>query len=300
MKSFKKGLAALVVCSLCAGSVFGQFYSTSGGYRTNSKLGINSNPSSSNSLRIVTNPGAGESYKGIYVSSSDYMTSNNGGTTGYFTGGPFVAKRNDNSGFAISSNGKLRIGATTGELNTPYSLEIVTGATLIEGVENNGSSAALTVKSTASDTKMRIDGNEIDVNGTLHLQWNSKQVTYVGGSMKIGGSSSNLSPYRLGVFGDVGVDGKIHCDELEVKQVNLADYVFADDYDLKSLKEVEDYITANNHLPNVPSAQYVAENGMNIGEFQNILLEKVEELTLYMIDLKKENQALKAEINSLK
>lgn len=122
------------------------------------------------------------------------------------------------------------------------------------------------------------------------------------GNVSIGTTTVNgaTNPYKLAVKGSVGVDGKIECDELEVKQVNLADYVFANDYNLKSLDDVESYIKENKHLPNVPSAQHVAENGMNVGQFQNILLEKVEELTLYMIELKKENQELRAQIDGLK
>ena len=80
---------------------------------------------------------------------------------------------------------------------------------------------------------------------------------------------------------------------------NAADYVFEDNYDLKSLNEVESYVKANKHLPGVPSAAEMAENGMSVSEMSNLLLEKVEELTLHMIELQKENQALKAKVESL-
>ncbi|GAB4001911.1 hypothetical protein GCM10028807_59240 [Spirosoma daeguense] len=79
-----------------------------------------------------------------------------------------------------------------------------------------------------------------------------------------------------------------------------ADYVFAKDYKLRSLNEVDRFIQQNKHLPGVPSASEVAENGIDVGKMDAKLLEKIEELTLYMIDLKKENQQMKKEIRSLK
>ena len=111
--------------------------------------------------------------------------------------------------------------------------------------------------------------------------------------------------------GNMTVNGKITCkDELNVvalnaKDINVemnnaADYVFDENYNLKSLSEVESYVNENKHLPGIPSAAEMAENGMNVSTMSNLLLEKVEELTLHMIRLEKENEALKAEVKSLK
>ncbi|MFT4981233.1 MAG: hypothetical protein ACI9UR_001084 [Bacteroidia bacterium] len=87
---------------------------------------------------------------------------------------------------------------------------------------------------------------------------------------------------------DVSVDGKIICEELKVQASgSWPDYVFAADYTLPTLKEVEDHIEKNNHLPGVPSAAVVEAEGINVGEMQKILMEKVEQLTLYMIDANK-------------
>ena len=72
-----------------------------------------------------------------------------------------------------------------------------------------------------------------------------------------------------------------------------ADYVFNKDYKLLSLPEVEAYIHKNKHLPNVPSADEVVKNGIDMATMDAKLLEKIEELTLYMIQMKKENDALK-------
>lgn len=71
-----------------------------------------------------------------------------------------------------------------------------------------------------------------------------------------------------------------------------ADYVFKKDYELKTLEEVEQFIKQNGHLPNIPSANEVVKNGLDLGEMNAKLLEKIEELTLYNIDLNKNNKIL--------
>ncbi len=91
----------------------------------------------------------------------------------------------------------------------------------------------------------------------------------------------------------------IKADDINVNMNNAADYVFDENYDLKSLREVESYVKANKHLPGVPSASEMEQNGMSVSSMSNVLLEKVEELTLHMIRLEKENEALKEKVQSL-
>jgi hypothetical protein len=79
-----------------------------------------------------------------------------------------------------------------------------------------------------------------------------------------------------------------------------ADYVFDKSYRLPTLSYVEKYIKANKHLPNVPSAQDVVKDGIDIMQMQSKLLEKIEELTLYMIEANKKTQELEAEVKKLK
>ena len=93
------------------------------------------------------------------------------------------------------------------------------------------------------------------------------------------------------------VNGIVYSKEVQVKTNVFPDYVFTDSYNLKSLNEVDNFIQANGHLPGMPSAQEVIQNGMNLKEIQLKLVEKVEELTLHMIELKKENEKLKRQIN---
>jgi hypothetical protein len=80
---------------------------------------------------------------------------------------------------------------------------------------------------------------------------------------------------------------KIKVKNLNVEIRNVADYVFDEDYQLMNLKDVENFVQANKHLPAIPSASEMEENGMNVAEMNNLLLQKVEELTLYIIELEK-------------
>ncbi len=79
-----------------------------------------------------------------------------------------------------------------------------------------------------------------------------------------------------------------------------ADYVFEKNYKMLPLEQVEKFVQENKHLPNVPSADEMAANGLDVMKTNAILLEKIEELTLYMIEINKEVKALKHENNSLK
>lgn len=76
-----------------------------------------------------------------------------------------------------------------------------------------------------------------------------------------------------------------------------ADYVFDENYKLKSLYEVESYINENHHLPGVPSAKKMETEGLDVAKTDALLLEKIEELTLYIIKLQKEVDALKVELS---
>ncbi|MFN7330992.1 MAG: cell surface protein, partial [Bacteroidota bacterium] len=80
---------------------------------------------------------------------------------------------------------------------------------------------------------------------------------------------------------------------------SFPDYVFAPEYKLRSLEETEKYIKENSHLPEVPSAADIAKEGMSLNGMSEILLKKVEELTLHLIEMKKENEELKKRLENL-
>lgn len=99
----------------------------------------------------------------------------------------------------------------------------------------------------------------------------------------------------------LAVNGTILATEVVV-QTNINDYpdfVFEDGYELMPLDELEATIERQGHLPGIPSAAEAAQNGVGVGDMQNRLLQKVEELTLYMIELQKKNDALESQIEAL-
>lgn len=122
------------------------------------------------------------------------------------------------------------------------------------------------------------------------------------GKVGIGGVStfpSNALYNNYSLF----VTGGMLADEVRValsSSGTWADYVFAKDYKLKTLSEVESFIKENGHLPNVPSAAQVKEEGINVAQMATIQQEKIEELTLYIIEQNKRIEALEAKMNSPK
>jgi hypothetical protein len=98
----------------------------------------------------------------------------------------------------------------------------------------------------------------------------------------------------------LAVEGKIGAREVKVTLDSWADYVFNKDYKLMSLASLETFIQKNNHLPNIPSAQQVKEEGIQLGEMNTKLLEKIEELTLHMIQMNKKVEQLQKENGEIK
>ncbi|RQO80225.1 hypothetical protein DBR40_00995 [Pedobacter sp. KBW01] len=100
------------------------------------------------------------------------------------------------------------------------------------------------------------------------------------GNVLIGKTSQTNTAYML------DVNGKARANEIVVNTTG-ADFVFENDYKLRSLKDVEAFVKQNKHLPEVPSAKAMQENGLGVSEMQTKLLQKVEELTLYLIEQNK-------------
>ena len=95
----------------------------------------------------------------------------------------------------------------------------------------------------------------------------------------------------------MSVSGKLAAQEVLVTTSNWPDYVFRSDYKLRSLSETEQFISKNGHLPDVPKASEAEINGISLGEMNNILLKKIEEITLHLIDIEKKNQEQQRVIN---
>ena len=101
----------------------------------------------------------------------------------------------------------------------------------------------------------------------------------------------------------LAVDGIIKGEEVNVEVVNGPDYVFESDYQLRTLREIKDYIAKNKHLPEIPSAKEMETHGVDLGDMNMRLLKKIEELTLYQIELLERLEQLElknAEIEELK
>jgi hypothetical protein len=177
---------------------------------------------------------------------------------------------------------KLQVYATTDASYTNHGLMVLGNETSANVVydqneilaRNNGS---------ASDLFIQNDG------GNLLL------CAQEGGAVGIGvGSAANLPAGSL-----LAVDGKITCEEVLVKMSeNWPDYVFDEKYNLKPLHEVRDFIERNKHLPGIPRATEVEQNGLELAKMQKLMMEKIEELTLYIIQL--ENKISNLEQSSLK
>jgi len=119
----------------------------------------------------------------------------------------------------------------------------------------------------------------------LQLPKSNSHITIGTNSYQDGGETYHLS-----------VNGKARAESVRV-YTDWADFVFEASYALPTLKEVEAHIEAHGHLKDIPSAEEVEENGIDLGEMNKRLLQKIEELTLYTIQLSKEIESLKAKID---
>ncbi|MGE8342151.1 MAG: hypothetical protein ACN6OI_14065 [Flavobacterium sp.] len=109
-------------------------------------------------------------------------------------------------------------------------------------------------------------------------------------ALVIKGSNANVGIGTTNPDSKLTVAGNIHAQEVKVtvRAGMFPDYVFANDYKLKSLQEVENYIKQNNHLPEISSAQEIEKNGLMLAEMNMNLLKKIEEMTLYIIEQNKQ------------
>jgi hypothetical protein len=134
---------------------------------------------------------------------------------------------------------------------------------------------------------------------TSHFSYGTNEDTYIRGGKDGGHIIMNdipLGNVGIGVVPNtykLEVNGTIRAKEVIV-ETGWADYVFAKNYKLKSIYELEDFIKNNKHLPNIPSAYEIESKGLKVGETNKVMMEKIEELALYIIQLKKEIDVLKS------
>lgn len=140
--------------------------------------------------------------------------------------------------------------------------------------------------------EMHYDGstNKFEINSGCTAFVNNLTITRSTGNVGIGTANPTNK---------LDVNGIIRGNEVIV-ETGWADYVFQDDYKLKPLSEVEAFIKENKHLPSVPSAAKIQEKGAHVAELMTKMMEKIEELTLYSIEQKKEIDELKKRLDEKK
>ncbi|WP_435355551.1 hypothetical protein [Emticicia sp. SJ17W-69] len=192
----------------------------------------------------------------------------------------------------LNNNSNLNVILAQGGGNVGIGTNIPSSKLHLVGNENDGTAASLKITSGAQS--MLFDGNEIDALSTgLYLNNNTNLNVILaqgGGNVGIGTTTPNNKLDVLGV---------IRANEVIV-ETGWADYVFKEDYQLKPLDEVEAFIKENKHLPAIPSAANIQDKGAHVAELMTKMMEKIEELTLYTIQQKKEIDALKKRLDDKK
>ncbi|MCB0761098.1 MAG: hypothetical protein KDC12_06195 [Flavobacteriales bacterium] len=235
-----------------------------------------------------------------------------------------ISELNFNRFFFDKSLGAFRAGGTISTVWDQGQIGAYSFATNGETLANGGYSFAANFSSEASGSNSSAFGSytraysyssfalgahNIGLNASSTVHNNQNTVLEVGigsngsranaltifrdGKVVVGGGTgltyASLNPDYL-----FAVDGKLICEEIRVADSgNWPDYVFESEYELPHLTDVKAFIKQNGHLPGVPSAATVNGKGFEIGEMNEILLQKIEELTLYVIALQEEVNALK-------
>lgn len=218
----------------------------------------------------------------LKMSGSDSYIWTNGTGTGYT--GIWDQKNGRVLLYTSENTGNIGLGTTT-----PNS------KLTIQGDGTTVGSASINLKHAGNG--MSIGLSTTSNNLTIGNSWNPESGTYLtiqDGSGKIGIGTTDFSGnHKLRVEGSVGAR------EIKVEATGWSDFVFQNDYELRTLDEVEEHINEKGHLPEIPSEAEVTENGINLGEMDAKLLQKIEELTLYLIEQNKQNQAQQARIEQL-
>jgi len=198
----------------------------------------------------------------------------------------------------ITYDGKVGIGTTS-----PLDKLHVDGNISIKPDDSNSPSYINFKRTSDGWTPVRIGQayNQLNYGGHIIFETNAgssptslverMRITY-SGNVLVGKISQVNSAYKL------DVDGSIRSNEIVVN-ADGADFVFEDNYKLRDLQEVENFIEKNKHLPDIESAKEIQINGLELGKMDMKLLQKIEEMTLYMIEFKKEVNKMKEENQKL-
>ncbi|MBP6623531.1 MAG: hypothetical protein KA198_00075 [Chitinophagaceae bacterium] len=249
-----------------------------------------------------------------YATFTKYGSSVTSGYPGITTQYPYanlLAFGNNGGGFLISNGGNIGISlfkSATSKLkfHVNYNTENVGIGGAAEPITNihvNSAVSGDTLKITNSTTGHNAtDGLDIRTTGNAASIVNRESSTLSFGTANTSRMSiSSTGTVSIGTVTEPAgyklyVETGILTEKVKVAlktSGNWADYVFADDYKLLPLKQVESFVKENKHLPNVPSAEEVVKSGIDVATMDAKLLEKIEELTLYIIQLQKQVDELK-------
>lgn len=190
-----------------------------------------------------------------------------------------------------SSIPNLNINSVLNILGTTRMLSFTGQGQRMLTVDNNGQVVPMAMP--VNDLGTHIATKNIRTNGYWLSNNGNNDGIFISSSNNVGMGTNNPGTYKL------AVNGSIRAKEILVELNNWPDYVFEDGYTLRDLNEVESFINENGHLPEVPSAHQVIEEGINMGEMSHILLKKVEELTLYIIEQDKKCKELESKLEML-
>lgn len=271
---------------------------------TNSRLGIGTatpanklDISGLGGLRVsTTNPGTG---------TADWIAGNYGATTsdrvvmGNLLGKATIGAHNNTltawAPLIINQGGgNVAIGTanTNGQLQLSNSL-VNRKIVLYEGVNNDHQYMGFGTNT--STLRYQTDATTTD-----HVFYAASSSTVSNELMRIKGNGNVTIGVATPATGyKLTVAGKIICTELKVQLQPFPDYVFEKNYKLNTLKEVETHIETYKRLPGMPSAAEVESKGMNVGAMQGKVVEKVEELTLYIIQQQKQIEASQKQMEAL-
>ncbi len=179
--------------------------------------------------------------------------------------------------------------------------EFTGGSRGVIGIASGGSSSSTCIGLDGSATGTTFAGPRVGVRGSATGGGTNWAGYFEGGDVYITNELRVGSGALGGAAGyKVSIDGKLIAEEVRVQlSQDWPDYVFQHDYPLLPLNEVDHFIKINGHLPGMPSAAQVESEGHHIGEIQLKLLEKIEELTIHLIQLQKQNDQLMKRVNDL-
>jgi hypothetical protein len=219
---------------------------------------------------------------------------------------PFVAQdANGHAVFAVSGNGDITSNGTStlGNLisgNATYGLNIGLASSAALGYGTNYIGFQSLRNINTGNWTISSDGAH-NGGGIMYTTVNGDMIFTPVASNSAGTLAQSISDQQVHDNAMLRITPlTVEAKQIQVKASVWADYVFKKDYKLRPLQDVESYINANSHLPEVQSEAEVIKNGINIAEMNATLLKKVEELTLYMIQQQKEIDALKVQVNSNK